>query len=294
MNQTLNLACDCDQRAGRTSKNQDNHFNNKTFPLMRFVFLVIFLNTILFVTKAQPSWRKPSPNGISGKKSYIRQEKWAYTITIKGGLTQFFGELNEQDMCGMTAISFGRAFNKNLSLHMDYTAGKIGGQKIAYFNSYFVNEYNTIECILKWNLTEQFNRLEPGPVNFYLYSGLGQIYFSANAFDIDNGKPLRFTNSRLSARNPLFLRWGPPQGPTGIRRTREGILPVGTSLDYELLPHWKVGLNYRFYFVRTDKLDATSGRRLVNPEEETSYSNTPNDKFSFLSLSLTYRLGKPK
>ncbi|TLV00148.1 hypothetical protein [Dyadobacter luticola] len=256
--------------------------------------LILLFSLLAICAHAQQTWRKPSTNGISSKKSYIRKDSHQYSLTFRGGLTQFFGELGDQDMRSVIGVSLGKNFIKNFALHLDYNAGKVGGEKQAFFNSYFINEFITIECLAKWNLTEQFNRLEPGPVNFFIYGGLGQIYFSANAFNIDDDKLLRFTNSQLSARNRLFLRWGPAKGPTGIKKTREGILPLGTCLEYELLPNCKLGIDYRFYFVRTDKMDATSGRRLINPEESDSYSDTPNDKFSFLSLSLTCRFGKPK
>jgi hypothetical protein len=256
---------------------------------MRTFLLSSFLSLLITASYAQsPLHYGAFSNGISRKKSYHRKAPRPFSVTIRGGLTQFFGELNKQDMLGMAGISVGQAFNKQVALHLDYTAGKLGGEQTAFFNSYFINEYNTLELTAKWDLTEQFSSLEPGPVHFRLYGGVGLIYFSANAFDLDNDKLLRFTNSNLSARNPLFLRWGPPHGPTGIKKTREGMLPLGTSLDYELLRNWRVGIDYRFYFVRTDKMDATSGRRLINPEEGESYSDTPNDKFSFLSVFLTY------
>lgn len=233
--------------------------------------------------------RMASSNGISQKKSYDRNDYLPYTLSIKSGLTQFFGELNEQDMRGVSGVSIGRAFNKNVSLHLDYHSGKLGGQQSVFFNSSFVNAYNSVELMAKWNLTEQFSHFEPGKASFSIYGGLGILHFSANAYDLDNNQLLRFTNSQLSARNPHFLRWGRPKSLANIKRTREGLLPLGTSLDYKLLRHWKVGLDYRFYFVRTDKLDATSGMRLINPEESESYSDTPNDKFSFIAVTLTYR-----
>jgi hypothetical protein len=262
--------------------------------MRKYYLLVMMLFHITF-SEAQTRLRNPvSPNGISRKKNYNRRAYLPYSVGLRTGLTQFFGELGEQDMRSMVGLGVGRAFNKNLSLHLDYAAGKVGGERTGFFNSYFINEYNAVELTARWNLTEQFNRLEPGDVNISVLAGLGLIFFSTNAFDIDSNDLLRFTNSKLSARNPLFLRWGPPKGPTGIKKTREGVIPVGTSLDYRLLEHWKLGIEYRFYFVRTDKMDATSGQRLINPEESESYSDTPNDKFSFLAVSLTYRFGIKK
>ena len=256
---------------------------------------ILFLATcaITGLTFAQPV-RYRSPNGISDKKNYNRRAAQPYFLSLRCGLSQFYGELNAQAMHGIAGIGIGRSLNKQFAIELDYNAGSIGGEKMAFFNSYFVNEYNSAECLVRWDLSEQFSEKEPGPVHITLYAGLGQIWFSANAFDLDNNRLLRFTNSEQSARNPLFLRWGPPKGPKGIKKTREGMLPLGTSVDYALLEKLKIAFEYRFYFVRTDKLDATSGRRLINPEESESYSETANDAFSFIAVSLQYHFGQRK
>lgn len=259
---------------------------------MRYVLLFATC-ALVGITFAQPV-RYRSPNGISDKKNYSRRAAQPYFLNLRYGLTQFYGELNAQAMHGTTGLGIGRSLNKQFAIQLDYNAGSIGGEKRAFFNSWFVNEYNSVECLAKWDLSEQFCEREPGPAHISVYAGLGQIWFSANAFDLDDDRLLRFTNSQQSARNPLFLRWGPPKGPKGIKKTREGILPFGTSVDYALLEKLKVTLEYRFYFVRTDKLDATSGRRLINPEEGESYSDTPNDTFSFITVSLQYHFGQKR
>ena len=256
--------------------------------LLRFSFLFIISLTASGQTKK-----------ITSKKVYVRQSGFSrelshYALGFRAGLTQFYGELNEQDMKGLIGFSLSRDIGKKAAVHFDYTAGKIGGQKSNFFNSYFVSEFNTFELLGRWNLSEQFRGRERGDFDFSLYGGVGLMVFNSNAFDLDTDKLVRFTNSELSARNPLFLRWGRPKGPAGISRTNEGILPLGMTLDYFLLDNWKLGVDFRFYLVRTDKVDATSGQRLVNPEESESYSDTPNDKFSFLAVTITHRLGKPQ
>jgi len=259
---------------------------------MRYILLLTTC-ALAAITVAQPVHYR-SPNGISDKKSYDRRASNPYFLTLRSGLTQFYGELHAQAMHGIAGISIGRSLNKQLAIQLDYNAGSIGGEQRAFFNSWFVNEYNSAECLVKWDLSEQFCQEEPGPAHVSVLAGLGQIWFSANAFSLDDNRLLRFTNSAQSARNPLFLRWGPPKGPKGIQKTREGILPLGTSVDYALLKKLKIALEYRFYFVRTDKLDATSGHRLINPEESESYSDTPNDAFSFIAVSMRYHFGKKK
>ncbi|KQS32756.1 hypothetical protein [Dyadobacter sp. Leaf189] len=260
---------------------------------MRHLYLILALCFQQLAAYAQKPLHPYSTNGISGRKSYDRKQKNDIFIGVSGGLTQFFGELNGQDMRSVLGVHIGKAFTKEFSVEMDFSAGKVGGEQSEFFNSYFVNEYNAIELLAKWDITEQFSTFEPGSLHLIVYGGIGQLYFSANAFDLDSGDLLRFTNSKLSARNPLFLRWGPASGPMGIKKTREGMLPLGTSLEFALFPALKISADYRFYFVRTDKMDATSGRRLINPEESESYSDTPDDKFSFLGISLTYHFGKP-
>ncbi|SEJ13333.1 hypothetical protein SAMN04487995_3389 [Dyadobacter koreensis] len=215
-----------------------------------------------------------------------------YSVIVRGGLTQFYGELQKQDMRGMLGLGVNRKFNNPLSLSLEYTTGKLGGEEISFFNSYFINEYNSVELLAMWDLTGQFIPSYDGELNVNIYGGLGLMMFSANAYDITSNTLLRFTNSPSSARNPLFLRWGNPHGSPGIKKTNERIIPVGLCVDYKLFEKLIFGFDYRFYFVRTDKVDATSGMRLINPEEADSYSKTPNDKFSFLSLSATYKFSR--
>lgn len=195
-------------------------------------------------------------------------------------------------MKGSYGIGVHGRIARGVTLSLDYSAGKIGGEKVPFFNSYFINEYNAVEFIGRWNLTKQFSKRKEDLLDVSVYTGAGIMFFSANAFDIDTNELVRFSNSKTSKRNQLFLRWGNPRGRAGIKRTNERIIPVGAMLDYNLTNRLKLGLDFRFYFVRTDKLDATSGQSLDNPEEETSYSDTPNDKFSLFAVTLTHYLRK--
>ena len=258
----------------------------------------IYLNLILLLMLSYQSEAQQRNGNVKLVKrtnsKTTRTEISPYSLNLKGGLTQFFGELNQQDMRSSFGIGLDRKLNKNISLSLNYSAGKIGGQKMQLFNSYFINEYNTVEILTKWNLTEQFGHSKSKLCDISVYAGLGLMFFNSNAFDINTGNLLRFSNSDLSKRNQIFLRWGNPGGKAGIKKTRERVIPIGTSVDYLVSEKWVVGMDYRFYFIRTDKADATSGQRLVNPEEKNSYSDTPNDKFSVLSVSLTHYFAKAR
>ena len=260
----------------------DMIFKNLLWSIFFLLYCSRAEGQVSFKSKSKP---------VSGR-SNLEKEISHYSVKTYGGLTQFYGELNEQDMRGMLGINLSRDINQKVSFSLGYTTGKLGGENGDFFKSYFVNKYNTTEFLAKWNVTEQFRGRQRRDCDFSIYGGVGLMVFRANAFDLDTDELVRFTNSIQSARNPLFLKWGTPKGRAGIKNTREGILPVGMALDYELLERWQIGLDCRFYFVRTDKADATSGVRLVNPEESTSYSDTPNDKFSLLTVSITHRFGK--
>ncbi len=256
-------------------------------------FLQIFaIITLCIPVQAQrrTSWNDAYRNYKNGNHS--SKIISPYSLTVHGGLTQFYGELQKQDMRGVLGIGLNRSFNKSLSLGFEYSIGKLGGEEIPFFNSYFINEYNAAELLVKWNLMEQFVQNHHDDLDLSIYGGLGLMMFSANAYDITSNKLLRFTNSATSARNQLFLRWGNPHGKPGIKKTNERIIPVGIEANYKLFEKLIFGIDYRFYFVRSDKVDATSGMRLINPEEADTYSKTPNDKFSFLSFSVMYKFSK--
>ncbi len=259
--------------------------------MLRISTLTYLLLLLSFVTKGQGRVSVQTADRDAIRNLTARQLS-PYSVTIRGGLTQFFGELNEQDMQSMVGISLNRRVQRAFTMSLDYTAGKVGGQKTDFFNSYFINEYNTLDLLAKWDLTEQFGQYDNARLHFSVYGGLGLMFFSAEAYDLTTNERVRFTNSDLSGRNPLFLRWGNPRGRLGISKTNERTVPVGFNLNYQLARAWRLGLDYRFYFVRSDKVDATSGERLINPEESTTYSDTPNDKLSFISATVTYRFSQ--
>ncbi len=264
--------------------------------MLRRYFLSLLLLLLAISAWAQGRISTQSVDSVetrSQKANITERVLSPYSIGVRGGMTQFFGELGDQDMKFMTGLSLIRQVNPAFSMGLDFAVGKLGGQKSEFYNSYFVNEFNSIELLARWDLIEQFSRnAGQSPFHLGIYSGIGIMYFSANAYDLTTDQRVRFTNSELSGRNPLFLRWGNPQGPMGVKKTHERTIPAGLALNYQLAENWQAGLDYRFYFARTDKLDATSGRRLINPEESTTYSDTPNDKYSFLSVTLTHRFNR--
>ncbi len=234
-------------------------------------------------------------NKVRWEKRMLRRGQMspsAFGVTVRTGPTFFWGELKDRNIRSATGIGLTATYfrTSSLSLGVDVHYGTLGGEKKAFFNSGFRTHYYAVEAVQRWDIGAFLSREEDNPYHLHLIAGIGLAFFRANAYDLDTGERIRFSNHPAnSARTPLFRRWGPPQGPPGIRQTRERLIPVGMVFDYDLTPCWKAGVDLRWYFARTDKLDATSGYRLLNPEEADSYSDTPNDCFSQLTVSVGYR-----
>lgn len=252
------------------------------FPLPPGWLILVIELTLLLPATAQPHQRY-------SQRAFSSRPLSDYSVSLRGGLTQFYGELNRQDFQSVVGLGLTRRVMRSLFVGLDYSEGKLGGQKEEFFNSYFLSDYRSLELLGKWNLSEQFFGNQDDKVQVTAYTGVGLMMFSSEAFDLTTGERVRFTTSLYSRRNPLFLRWGKPRGSRPIRTTNERVIPLGVHLNYQVGRAWELGFEYRFCFVRSDKLDATSGFSLLNPEESTTYSDTPNDRFSFLSLSMTYR-----
>lgn len=234
-----------------------------------------------------PAW------GADSEKQHQRTLS-KFSIGISGGLTQFFGELNEQDFKGVLKFDLNHHLDDRWMVSLNLLKGQLGGLERQQFQSVFESRFHQIDLLVKYNILKKKKTWEPDkPFQFGFLTGLGLMRFHSEAYDAITGDLIRFTNSPNSARNPLFQRWGTPKGnKRGIKFTNERAIPVGFWLNVPLTNHIGAGVECRFYFVRTDKLDATSGSLMVNPEEANSYSNTPNDKYSFVAVNLAYRFSK--
>ncbi len=219
------------------------------------------------------------------------------SVSARGSATQFWGELNRRN----TSRAWGGGVQAHLkdaeafSLGLDVHTGRLTGRKKKFFHSYFIHDFVSVEFIPRFDIIRSIRRDPEQKVSLNLYAGVGLTLFSADAYDLDTGERVRFTNDpEKSGRNPLFQKYGTPKGKIGIRKTHERIIPVGAAISYALSKGVGAGLDIRYYLARTDKLDATSGMRLTNPEEAESYSCTPNERYSTLTVFMNYRFLRNK
>ncbi len=82
----------------------------------------------------------------------------------------------------------------------------------------------------------------------------------------------------------------------GSTYTREWVVPVGFTLHYELSSRFDLGIDYTHNFVNTEKLDATVGDLSDYNSQQGIWTfakgDSRNDAYGFVSLALTYKLGK--
>lgn len=217
------------------------------------------------------------------------------SLAVRGGVTHFWGELRNQNqnwIRGLGAyyhLTDAEAFSFGAEIHW----GCLTGEKRTFFNSRFVNEFQSIELLPRWDMIRGITWDPQQRFSLHCYAGVGLIFFQAEAYDLTSQERVRYTNDPVrSKRTALFKKYGPPFRKTGVHRTLEAIIPFGLTPAFRLTPNLEAGLDFRCIWARTDKLDATSGYRLINPAGKNSYSNTPNDIYSSIQLTLRYRMMK--
>lgn len=222
-----------------------------------------------------------------------RHQPWS--VAVRAGATQFWGELYQRNWDREWGVDIGYHFTtaEAFSIGFEVHKGSLSGQKKQFFNSRFKNHYTSTMILPRWDLLRGLTWDREQRWRMILYTGVGLSFFSAEAFDLDSGRRLRYTNDPVhSGRNALFKKYGLPVRKLGIRKTMERVVPLGFSPEYRISGGLTIGMDFRFIWVRTDKMDATSGLRTLNPEEADSYSDTPNDAYSSTLLYIRYRFLK--
>ncbi|MFN8353542.1 MAG: hypothetical protein U0Y10_03800 [Spirosomataceae bacterium] len=219
-----------------------------------------------------------------------------FSITAKGGMNIAMVELNEKNTSWVTGIAINKGISEFFNVRLELETGVLKGQKVDYYNSRFRTDFYQINLMPILNLGRII--FDESPVNLGVYAGIGTIRFNAAAYDIPTGRLQRVTSDDYSRHTTTFVKVGTGQGDDGIYYTKERTIPMGILLSMPLGESLNVGLDFRYNWVRTDKLDATSGldtSAMYNNNGinllwgNKTYSDTPNDKWSSVSVTLTYK-----
>lgn len=234
------------------------------------------------------------------RKAYGRFEDVdGFSITVKTGLTQAFGELNTPKRQTLYGVDINRGLTPNISLKLAFETGNLEGEMKSYYNSRFRTDFYQLNLMAILNVGKLID--EDLPFNWTVGAGLGTIGYNAIAYDLTSGAIQRYTSlgTTNGRRTQWFAKYGKGVGEYGIYYTRERTVPLSMAVSYPIGNAINLGLEFRYNFVRNDKLDATSGydRSDVSKGQaprlwgSLSYSDTPNDQWAYGAVYLTYKLG---
>ncbi|MFN4147387.1 MAG: OmpA family protein [Runella sp.] len=275
--------------------------------------LVMFLSLGLCLLEAQAQYNPKAPY-----EGPYKMNTWSLSAYF--GASQFYGDLREYDFWPVGTnnfdsrtergtyhfgISLGKQLTYLFGARLDFGGGNLRGMKRRIYSSYFDANYYQADL----SATVNMKGLLFGPTKMKrwkmdVYGGLGQIWFKSTAYQLGSGRIQRRSDDSPTLRNNISQLNAPASS-----FTQEWVIPVGFNTSYEISKRLDLGLDIRLNHVNTEKLDATvggdasaiydgpEGGRLFRQGTENSFAGTPRgnsalDKYGFLTISLTYKLGK--
>ncbi len=246
-----------------------------------------------------------------------------WSVSAYVGPSQFYGDLREYDFWPVTkkdydsnseagtwhmGVSVGKQLSYLFGARLDLGGGNLAGMKRRLYFSYFRANYIQTDLSATVNLKGLFfgpNKLKRWKAD--LYGGVGQIWFKSTAYSLGSGRLQRRSDDSQALRNDVANLNKPAQ-----KYTQEWSIPVGFAINYELNRNLDLGLDFRLNHVNTEKLDATvggdpsaiydgtDGGRLYEGANAAGFvtgtpkGNSALDKYGFMTVALTYKLGQRK
>lgn len=250
-----------------------------------------------------------STSAFAQNRTYEGPNKMnTWSITGYGGITRFFGDLNQYDFKRGDKVpvtgGFGLSLNKQISplFGVQLTAwnGNLAGSKMDVVSSitgrsqdvYFRSPsflQATLDGTVNLNrLLFGFNKLRRW--KFDAHAGFGVMYFTSKVYDLNTDALLLESNTEGSSKTAGTWERN------GSIYTREWVVPLGLAIHYELSPRFDLGLDFAINHVNTEKLDLTAS-------DLTDYATSTGifgfvkgesklDKWGYGMIALTYKLGK--
>jgi hypothetical protein len=256
----------------------------------------LFLTLVVLFTSLQMA------NAQKGRYTSYRgyEERDGWSVSLKTGYTQFFGELGDSPKnLAVYGIGVTKGISRNFNLKLDFEAGNLAGEEKQFYKSKFTSDFYQLNLLGIMNIGNMLS--EELPFNLSIYAGIGTMGFNSMAYDLADGHLQRYTSIvGDGGHTPVFSKYGNAVSDQNIFYTRERVYPVGLMMSYPIGNRINLGLDFRYNFVRTDKLDATSGvdRSDISKNGgvnkvygQLTYSDTPNDKWGYAALYLTYKFG---
>lgn len=258
-----------------------------------FYISLISLSLLVHLTMAQEV--APKKAGYDGP---YKLNTWSLTLTPMR--TAFFGDLREFDFKRgpeeMASFGLAVGIHKQISpifgAQIDFSTGNLNGSKARIYNAYFQSKgflQTSIQGTMNLKtLLFGYNKLKRWKID--AHAGYGYMWFNTSVFELGTGKMLRNSNN-----TPGSSRTAGVWERTGSTYTREIVIPTGVAIHYEVTPRLDLGLDFTINHVNTEKLDMTVGgvdNSLPTNVFTFKFGNSKKDKWGYVGIALTYKLGK--
>lgn len=277
-------------------------------PLSRFLLLGLLVAATPSLFAQTDSSRTEKRSQRRSYEGDVKMNTWS--ASLYGGPTQFYGDLQESDFRrGSAAKSFtyavGGSINKQLShlfgVKLNFQAGNLSGSNREIYNAYFNSKFFQSALLFDVNLKSLIvgsHKLRRWKLD--AFGGIGYIWFDTNVYGIAND--VRFpgiTPDKLLGSSNIPETSPKTSGKWtdfGSEYTRDIVVPVGLSLEYEVSKRFDLGVAYTLNFVNSSKLDMTkpgvtddhnAGIFLFGDQ-----GDGRNDRYGLASLVLSYKIGR--
>ncbi|GAB3339080.1 hypothetical protein GCM10027299_51730 [Larkinella ripae] len=217
------------------------------------------------------------------------------SLAIRAGLTQLFGDLNDQVSTPFAGASLMIPITKTVSVELPVDVGMLQAQQDEFYHSASKARFIQGAVVGSVNLVEWF-RKDNKLVEIRPYAGAGLLFFRAEALDLITGKLQRLTNNENSHRTRDGIE---TRGKPGVKRTHELVGVLGLRGSTALARRISVFGDVRFNLVRTDKLDATldNNNQVMQPgtpafTEGNHYGKNTHDKWGYAAVGLNFYFGE--
>ena len=228
-------------------------------------FLIVSAALMCFFLFPKLSFSQNTNN--SNEKTHFRGY---WSINLNAGANLFWGDLRQNTFIPVfkneneLKIGYGLILNRQISpvfgIRGQVMNGQLSGTKRS-INRYFIADILESNFNATINFSNLFFQYKPERL-FSLYGivGVGLTYWC--------------TKVKTLGTNKIISENGCGSGL--LKRTREGVIPIGLGLDFHLKDNWMLNLEGTLHGVNSDELDMTVG-------------SSKFDMYSCISLGVTYK-----
>lgn len=280
----------------------------KKYSLSRFLLAGLLLSATVPLAAQTDSTRTERRSQRRSYEGNIRMNTWS--VTLRGGPTQFFGDLREGDFRrGDAATQFtyalGGSVNKQLShlwgIKLNVDVGNMSGSNRNFYNAYFTNNFIQSTFTTDVNLKSLvFGSQKLRRWKFDVFTGIGYIWFDSNVYAIASDfrfpgftPDLLLGSSNIPETSP---KTSGDWTDFGSEKTRDIVIPVGLSLEYQLSKRFDLGAMYTYNFVNSSKLDQTKPGVVFDHSASIfvfgDKGDGRRDRYGYAALTLSYKIGR--